>query len=454
MRRSVRTTLFLFIILGTTAGAVWFYRYAKSRPDHTKNVVLVVVDAMRADHLSCYGYPLHTTPNIDRFAQSGAVFDRAFCPVPATQPSFATLLTSLHAYSHGVQRHGVALSNKAITLAEILKAKGWDTGAVVGASNLDSIFGFSQGFDFYEDHLGKKENTRKLDSRKRWERNAAEVNLHVAKWLTERSKKRPFFLMIHYFDTHHPYSAPPPFDTMYPPGNTEESGWRASYDGEVSFVDSQFGELIRKLKELHLSENTLIILTSDHGENLGEHHWKGHDQRIQDEAVHIPLILSGPGIAAGKHYNSLVQNVDLAPAILEYLRLPQPKTFQGRSLLRVLKGENIRDFVFLQIAKRPDNFAKLTPDWQKYPEKVWAVRTSSEKLIWSSDGKHEFYDLNKDPLELNNIYELKKARAAELEKVGRDFLNKYPQYSYGSGPQKRESDNDPEEAMRALGYIN
>jgi arylsulfatase A-like enzyme len=203
-----------------------------------------------------------------------------------------------------------------------------------------------------------------------------------------------------------------------------------------------------------LLKNTLFIFTADHGENLGEHGWQGHSQRIHDEAVHIPLIFSGPKIPSGKRVGQLVMNLDLAPTILEYLNLPIPPSFQGRSVMPAFEGKTLRDFVYLEIAKRPDNFSKLTVDWEKYPETQWAIRTMNEKLIWSSDGKHEFYDLSHDPLELNNLYAERKERAAELEKIGTEFRTGLHKYGYNSGPQRKANDNDPDEAMKALGYIN
>jgi arylsulfatase A-like enzyme len=456
----VRRKLFLIIsvvvILSASIFGWRYYIWKKNQPDYSKNIVLIVVDALRADHVSTYGYSRKTTPAIDKFASTGSVFEHAFCPLPTTQPSFSSLFTSLYPYSHGIQRHGVALSHTAITFPELLKAKGWDTAAVVGASNLDTVFGFSQGFDFYEDHLGSKENAdvKKLDWRVRWQRNAKEVNQVVFKWLDHRKTKRPFFLMIHYYDPHHPYEAPAPYYRMYPAGDTEVSKWKASYDGEVTYVDRMFGKLLKKFDKHGLLKNTFFVLTADHGENLGEHNWQGHSQRIHDEAVHVPLIFAGPKIPSGKTFPQLVMNIDLAPTILEYLNLPIPPSFQGRSVIPAFEGKSLRDFVYLEIAKRPDNFQLLTADWHKYPETQWGIRTLNEKLIWSSDGNHEFYDLNHDPLELKNLYTERRERAAELEKIGTEFRTGLHKYGYNSGPQRKANDNDPDEALKALGYIN
>jgi arylsulfatase A-like enzyme len=449
----MRKGLWIAAVMLLIAGVSYFgWRRYQTRKH--PNVILIVVDALRAQELSCYGYNRNTTPHIDQFAKNGTLFEKAFCPLPATQPSFSTLLTSLHPYSHGVLRHGWALSNDAITLPELLKVKGFDTAAVAGASNLDSLFGLSQGFDFYEDSLGSKEKARNPDRRKRWQRRAGEVNDVVFHWLESRKSDKPFFLMMHYFDPHAPYEPPPPFDTKFPSDQTQSGQWRAAYDGEVAYVDTQFQRLLDKLDEMNLTDHTLIIFTADHGESLGEHGWQGHDQKVYDEDIHIPLIFSGPGIPKGKRVPALVQNIDLTPTILECEDFPVPTFFQGRSLLPVIETGKGRDFIFVQIAKRPDNFEKLTPDWQKYPETVWAIRTENEKLIWASDGKREFYDLQHDPTEQQNIYEQRKEKATEIENMGLKFLTLYKHYNYNSTTRQSPGDNNPDEALRALGYIN
>lgn len=457
MKRSIQKALFVSVpAVLILASGIWLYIHQKRQPDKSRNVILVIVDALRADYLSCYGHPKPTTPHIDEFARNSSLFLNAFCPLPSTQPSLSSILTSLYPPSHGVRRQGVALSNKAVTLTEILRSQGWDTGAAVGASNLDTIFGFSQGFHFYEDHLGSKENlkVKKLDQRTRWQRKAKEVNEIVFRWLEKRDTQKPFFLMIHYFDPHAPYEPPPPYYRLYPPGETAESRWRAMYAGEVRYVDHQFGRLMKRLRGKDLLKNTLVILTADHGESLGEHNWQGHSQRIHDEAVRIPLIISGPEIPRGQKFSQIVQNVDFAPTILEFLNIPSPDLYQGKSIFRALEGKPLREFAYLEIAKRPPNFQKLTPDWQKFPETQWGVRTMNEKLIWSSDGKHEFYDLRKDPREINNVYSNHQARAKELEAIGKRIRSEFTTFHFDSGPQAKADDNDPDEALRALGYIN
>lgn len=423
------------------------------------NVVLIVVDALRADRLGAYGSKKAVSPQIDKIAASGVVFDNCFAPLPMTQPSFSTMFTSLYPVSHGVLRNDVALSPKAVTLAEILKLHGWQTGAVVGASNLDSVFGLNQGFEFYEDSLGRKMDPeiKLVDRMKRWERSAEKVNQIVTQWLDKRPQKQNFFLMVHYYDPHKPYQPPPPFDSMYDriPGD-KISEANALYDGEVTYVDREIGHLLDELSKRHLRENTLIMITADHGEGLGDHNWMTHIWKIYDEAVHIPLIIAGPGIPAGRRVNGLVENVDYTPTVLDYLNLPLQSQFEGHSFLPLIQGSEteIRQYVLLEKAKPPLNFKELEPDWQKFPYSQWAIRTHTEKFIWSSDRKHEYYDLTRDPHELNNLFSTEHEKAMSLFQRGAAFRALFPRYNFIAPAVRSKDGNAADEALRALGYLN
>jgi arylsulfatase A-like enzyme len=421
------------------------------------NVILIVLDALRADHLSCYGYHRKTTPHLDALAAEGTMFEKAFAPLPMTQPSLASMFTSLYPQSHGIKRNDLALSPKADTMAEILHRGGWDTAAVTGASNLDSVFGFAQGFQFYEDSLGRKIDPviKAVDRMKRWERRAEEVNRIAFHWLDRHNSKKPFFLFLHYYDPHKPYHPPPPFDSLYDQGSDEKTKINALYDGEVTYLDQQLGLLFQKLQKMGVLQKTLLIVTADHGEGLGDHNWQGHIWKIYDEAVHVPLIIHGPEIPAGKKITGLNENIDLLPGLLEYLNLPLQKTFQGKSFLRSINSsEKLRDAVLLEKAKPPWNFRQLEPDWEKFPYAQWAYRTETEKFIWSSDKKHEFYDLTKDPGELHNLFPSERERAMRLFKRGFEYRSQFGKFALGIRPVRTEKDNNPDEALKALGYLN
>lgn len=451
----------VLLLAAMFAGAAWHpqsvRRIFAGSPNHY-NVVLIVVDALRADHLGVYGSKRPTSPHIDRIAAGGTVFNNCFAPVPMTQPSFATMYTSLYPVSHGLMRNDAALSSKAVTLAEILHGAGWETGAVVGASNLDSVFGLNQGFEFYEDSLGHKMDpeVKMVDRMKRWERSAEEVNHLVLGWVDKQPADHNFFLMVHYYDPHKPYQPPAPYDSMYERvAGDKISEARALYDGEVTYVDQQIGNLVDEFQKRHLKEKTLFLITADHGEGLGDHNWMTHIWKIYDEALHIPLIIAGPGIPAGKRVTAMVQNIDYTPSILDFLNLPQQPQFQGLSFMPLLHGaRKIRNYVMFDKAKPPWNFKELEPEWDKFPYSQWAIRTEAEKFIWSSDRNYEYYDLWQDPGELHNLYGSERQRAMNLFQRGAAFRARFPRYNLIAPAFRTKDGNAPDEALRALGYLH
>lgn len=433
------------------------FREILPRSPKNVNVILMVLDALRADHLSCYGYNKKTSPNMDAVASRGTLFEKAFAPLPMTQPSLASMFTSLYPQSHGIKRNDLALSPKAETLAEILHKAGWDTAAVTGASNLDSVFGLNQGFQFYEDSLGRKMDPeiKAVDQMKRWERSAETVNQIAFRWLDQHNPQKPFFLFLHYYDPHKPYHPPAPYSQMYDQGSDEKTKIRALYDGEVTYMDHHLGLLFQKLQKMGLMQKTLLVITADHGEGLGDHNWQGHIWKIYDEAVRVPFIVAGPDIPSGKRISSLNENIDLLPGLLEYLNVPLRKHFQGKSFLRAIRGpEKIRNAVLLEKAKPPWNFRQLEADWEKFPYSQWAFRTETEKFIWSSDKKHEFYDLTRDPGELHNLFSTERERAMRLFKQGVAYKAQFGRFGLGVKPVRTKDDNDPDEALKALGYVN
>jgi arylsulfatase A-like enzyme len=446
-----------FLLLGWTFKPATFKHIFNNGSPKQVNVLLIVLDAQRADHLSCYGYSRKTSPNIDEIASRGLVFENVFAPLPMTQPSFASMFTSLYPQSHGIKRNDLALSPKAETLAEILHAHGWNTAAVIGASNLDSVFGFNQGFELYEDSMGRKldPEIKVVEHMKRWERKAEEVNRIAFRWLDHRKSGSPFFLFLHYYDPHKPYAPPPPFDRKYDQGSDEKSKIRALYDGEVSYLDEQLGLLFRKLGKMNLMQNTLVLITADHGEGLGDHNWQGHIWKIYDEAVRVPLIIAGPGIRKGQHVPQLVENVDYSPSILEYLKIEKPSQFQGVSFWPAVENsQTVRNYVLLEKAKPPWNLPQLNPEWQKFPYAQWAIRTKTEKFIWSSDKKHEYYDLTRDPGELHNLFSTERQQALALFRKGVEYRSHFGRLALGVAPVRTIEGNDPDEALRALGYVN
>ena len=232
-----------------------------------RHIVLISIDTCRADHLGCYGYSRKTSPNIDALAADGVLFNHAVAPVPITLPSHSSMLTGTIPPYHGVRDNSsYRLAGSNLTLAEILRENGFVTGAIVGAFVLDSQFGLNQGFGTYDDNL-RKEKENMTTSHFFNERKGHEVTLIANRWL-EKHRKEKFFLFIHYFDPHYPYELHKRFPFNSIPFFALP---RDKYDTEIAYTDSCIGRVINKLKNLNLYDSTLLIITADHGEGLGEH---------------------------------------------------------------------------------------------------------------------------------------------------------------------------------------
>ena len=303
------------------------------------NLLLITCDTTRADALGCYGGPSWTTPNLDRLAREGVRFDRARTTAPITLPSHATILTGLYPFEHGVRDNGVfRLPGRAVTLAEKLKAAGYATGAVTGAFVLHSSFGLDQGFDRYLDvprrklNLGAEEDQRRAD----------EVVDAALELLDGWKGGEPFFLWVHLFDPHHPYTPPEPFaaralegrpPAATPPAERE----RRLYLGETAFMDGQIGRLLRALERRGLDRPLLTAVVADHGEGLGDHGEATHAFLLYDTTVRVPWILHHPALPAGRVVSRDVSTADLAPTLLGLLGIPFPEA-SGRDLSGELLG--------------------------------------------------------------------------------------------------------------------
>ena len=248
------------------------------------NVVVITIDTLRADHLGCYGYKQIRTPNIDALAAESARFERAYTPVPVTLPAHTAIFTGTYPTLSGMHDFsGNKLNPAQPTLASVLKQHGYVTGAVIGSAVLDSRFGLNQGFDFYYDHFDfSRLQESNLEEMERPGNVVADVALD---WLGKNHGGK-FFLWMHLYDPHYPYRPPAPYSEQYKD---------RLYDGEIAFADAQVGRLIAYLKANDLYRNTLIVLTGDHGESLGEHGEKTHGFFIYNATLHVPVIVHLPG---------------------------------------------------------------------------------------------------------------------------------------------------------------
>jgi len=406
-------------------GLVWFITESRRAPE-IRNIILISMDATRADHLSCYGYPKNTTPNIDAFAQSATRFEKAITTVPITLPAHSSMLTGLIPPALGVHANHSQLADSNQTLPEILKPEGFHTAAIVSSFVLYEQFGLSQGFDTYDDTFKEK-----YDNKFGQERKGDETTQLVLNWL-EQNKDGKSFLFLHYYDPHLDYVPPEPFASEFA-GDP--------YAGEIAFTDHCIGRVIQKLKDLELYESTLLIITGDHGEMLGDHGEDEHSYFIYESAIKVPFIIKLPGQKQALTISEPVGLVDIVPTICSLLKIDTPAGIQGQDISPMLHG------------RVPEDYERFL-----YSESVGPGRVGASSLMSITHGKWkyiqaprpELYDLNADPGEEHNLVESEPQRARILEDKLRETLGQSVHKDPGSGI---ELDAASIKRLESLGYV-
>jgi arylsulfatase A-like enzyme len=384
------------------------------------NVIWITLDALRADHLGCYGYPLPTSPAIDGLAEAGVLFEEAFSQAPSTKASVASMFTSLHpsihqAVSHGkAGREGDVLSGKATTIAERLSDAGMLSAGFVANPHLQKTFGFHQGFEVYR-YLSIGPVAK-----------ADKVLGEAAGWLAGEAdiSARPFFVYIHLMDTHFPYEPPPPHRRQFvdpslegcraiytngrpdtPPSPRELEYLRGIYDGALHFADHQIHKFIQELDRLGLRENSLLVITADHGDEFLDHGGLGHGSSLYNELIRVPLIMILPGrLPAGQVIRTPVAMVDLGPTILSLCGLSwdtELVTGVDRSSL-LMRGDPkyasrntpplFSERARFQIAMISGNYKYIFRRKSGKSEKLFDLvgdRGETKNLIWSEQALHD-----------------------------------------------------------------
>jgi len=427
--RSIKFAPVLVVLLVIIGAGVWFLRWSDSFAGDVGCVILISIDTCRADRLSCYGFPLKTTPNIDAIAKEGVLFGNAVSPVPTTLPAHASMLTGTIPSYHGVHDNEYyKLGRSHVTLAEILAREGFTTGAVISAFVMDSQFGLDQGFESYNDEFEEElENTIIA------QRRGAEVSRFAIDWLAEH-KDEKFFLFLHYYDPHARYEPPEPFLSRYR---------NNLYAGEVAYADYCIGQVIKKLKEFGLYDSSLIIITSDHGEMLGEHRELTHGYFIYQSAIKVPLIVKLPGQASSRRIDNLVGLIDIVPTVCGVLGLEVPPHVQGEDMSRLLRGR-----------KLPDQ------DRYLYCESMYPTRYKGNSLLgviterWKyiQTTRPELYDLLSDPGEIFNLAEKLPQQARILQSRLKQILEQTVGKSKTEA--KVELDEEGRKRLESLGYIS
>ncbi len=400
---------------------------------NTLNVVLVTIDTLRADHLGCYGYKATETANIDRLAAEGTRFVYTYAQVPFTLPSHASMFTSTYPMWNGVRDSaGPPLPKEHVTLASIFKEKGYATAAFTAAFVVDGFFGLNQGFDTYYDNYPPRDTSMTAGEEAGLQRRGDEVLRHALEWL-KRNSHKPFFTWIHFYDPHHPYDPPEPFHSRYRD---------RLYDGEIAYVDTVFGKLMNFLETAGLREKTIVVVTSDHGEALGEHDESYHGYYVYDSTLRVPLIVSLPGTKnQAKEVNLPVSLLDVAPTILQIAGIPRPAQMQGRGLLASILGKPQNPAPIYSESL----FANLHFGWGG----LHSLHLGRYKLILSK--RSELFDVEIDPGEKNNLIAEKRAIVPELthrlEEIAKTYTRNLPQKN---APKLSE---EALNKLRALGYI-
>lgn len=405
------------------------------------NLVLVTFDTTRADHLGCYGRANARTPTLDGLASRGVLFEQCRSAAPITMPSHSTIMTGLYPPAHSVRDNGLfALPESRVTLAEILKARGYATGAATGSFVLDRRFGLSQGFDVYEDGILREyENfwgDRAVEKKSLFfdERPAERVNAAILPWL-RKNRDKPFFLWVHYWDAHQPHIPPPPYSEVFATD---------LYQGEISYADSALGQLLRELDAGGVAQRTVVVMTADHGEGLDQHNEATHSLLCYDGTLHVPLIVAGPGVAAGKRVKERVGTVDIVPTVLDLLGARAPADVHGRSLAPLWKGSGEGD------ARRGYYAETLSPRISHGLGELRAWFEGPFKYIHGP--RSELYDLRNDPAELHNLILEDPQTAAGL----RDRLTRFLERTARPAEEAAAPANTAEnlERLAALGYVS
>ena len=474
------------------AGMLYFVFSAGLSADEEKNinVVLIVIDALRADHLGCYGYERDTSPNIDRFAKQAVLFKQAFSHGPSTRIAIPSLLSSLYpAVFYNGMEWAMPLNGKSISLPEILAKHGYETAmfaspVLEGVSGIDRRFQTAVIFPKGEQVSAAGGSLHMLD--------LTEVDSEITKeslaWMAKH-QERPFFLYVHFLGAHDPYLPPAPYDAMFwkkeitaenrefLKGFTRARGYSdnydiffdnamldfilAQYDGEIRYADYQVGRIMEGLEKLNLSQKTMVILTADHGHAFGEHGKFFHDNALYDELINIPLLMRLPGVLPqGETINSLVRHIDMMPTVFDVLGLNLNNN--------IIQGASVLPLILNSVSSERESVSESQAGHSK------AIRADGWLFIAGYNAQNhpqplELYNLGDDPAQTVNLIKAI-PESAFYRKAARDagekLQEKLKEYDASciklrsvileGSPEKNAEilDEETKAALRSLGYIN
>jgi arylsulfatase A-like enzyme len=434
------------------------------------NVLLITIDTLRADHLGAYGYKRPTSPNIDVLAREGALFERAYTYWPKTRASFIVMLTGRHPSLNGYTQRNRVLFDFNPTLASVLKEGGFTTSAVVDNSNVAASLGYAKGFDTYRETWEEKALPTEID-RARAISSAAIQNFAAA------GSDKPFFLWLHYVNPHAPYTPPAPYDKAFLAGadqgprlqrvadymggvhrslavkGRDRLGYYVGqYDGEIAFCDAEVGRVLDALRSSRHAANTIVILTSDHGESLGEHgYYFDHGANLMDPCLRIPFIVKGPGVPPASRNKALVSTIDFVPTVLDAVKVSYPPDLGGLSFWPVAQGG------------KPPRRERL---FAQNDRGHWGTHDGRFKLVGQPEKagtlRYSLFDRQADPGETRDVARGladdfgRERRAMELfrEQRDREATKTASVIEKKAGRTERPLSKEACENLQSLGYVD
>lgn len=461
-----RKTAIAFLALAAACNLLSTAQNLMAVPDYP-NVLLILPDTLRADHLSCYGYHRQTSPNIDRFAEECMLFEKALSPSPWTKTTVGSILTSLYPHEHGAFKWADNLSNTKLTLSEIFRNKNYRTFSAQANPTITSRYGFHQGFQIY------KEMTNDL---------AENLTDEFVTWLN-RGKRRPFFSYLHFMDTHYPYHIPEDYKrTFAREGQSHlnldklisqdirlltEMGMPQSdkdyivnlYDDSIKYFDIHFGRILEALKTNHVLENTIIILLSDHGEEFWGHGSFEHGHTLYNELLHIPLLVRYTSILPAKKVPYPVQLIDLFPAILSLAGIDFDHEIRGKDLLpAILNDREAKRVIYFEGLLRggekrgvyKDGWKLIQNTAERYNSTFFKPLGKFTKFRYPElENEYELYDIQEDFNEMQDLF----SSRIDIFKETKRFLQVFKRDNLLLQEQKQLQLRKKLEDFKSLGYI-
>lgn len=434
-----------------------------------RHVIVISLDTTRPDHFGCYGNPWMRTPRFDALADESILFTDYMTVVPTTLASHTALFTGKYPHSHGTPRNGFVVNEHNIMLPEILKKAGFHTAGFLGAYPLFSHFRFNQGFDYYDENFGPDKGGKVKNARR-----AQSVTDAVIAYLEKTDSAHNLFLFIHYWDPHKPYTPPLPYRKMYQ-GNGAVIPWLAqrhgrrvnlqgrdmdqalAYAGEISYMDEHFGRLVDYLEKCGILDESVVLITSDHGENFMEHYrnWDHGNTVYQSTMQAVGMIRLPHAEKAGTKVRQLFSNIDNLPTLLQYLGLDIPDDVAGEPINLTGSAISFPPRVRFGEATKPFEAVETDPRWYNI-RKARCIRDGTIKYIQTPyKNTEELYDLSVDPYELNNL--LKNPTPTRVTRAA-TLRQKLQEWSNSAHPLPSEfitTEKHPNaiERLKSLGYL-